>query len=258
LEIAKKSKISEVYGIIYYMKESLIATFFRRLSLFVYGDRDGVSLNYLSKKSNGVFLDIYSLVESEPELSKDILNFVSESKNLYAEVVKHQPKVTAERWNAGNQLFSMLYSITCAKNPEIIVETGVANGISTNAIMRALTKINSKGSLHSFDILAQCGDAYTGSDHWHFHLLPTKKTNKYLELIVDKLPRVDIWIHDSDHGYRWQKFEYLLALKLLNKNGILISDDVDASPAWGELAKTHFRKSYVLFDSTKFVGIAFK
>ena len=72
------------------------------------------------------------------------------------------------------------------------------------------------------------------------------------------LPKVDVWVHDSNHGYRWQKFEYLLALSVLSKNGILISDDIDASSAWGELSKTHFRKSYVIFDSRKFIGVAFK
>ena len=49
-----------------------------------------------------------------------------------------------------------------------------------------------------------------------------------------------------------------MALSVLSENGILISADIDASSAWGELAKTHFRKSYVIFDSRKFIGIAFK
>ena len=51
---------------------------------------------------------------------------------------------------------------------------------------------------------------------------------------------------------------YLVALSLLSENGILISGDIDASSAWGELAKTYFRKSYVVFDSRKYIGIAFK
>jgi hypothetical protein len=73
-----------------------------------------------------------------------------------------------------------------------------------------------------------------------------------------QLPKVDLWVHDSNHGYRWQKFEYQLAFSRLRKGGILISDDIDASPAWGELAKTLFRESFIVFDSRKFIGIAFK
>ena len=85
-----------------------------------------------------------------------------------------------------------------------------------------------------------------------------KRTHKQLSVAVGNSPLVDIWLHDSNHGYRWQKFEYLLALSRLKEDGVLISDDIDASPAWGELAKSHFRESYIIFDSRKFVGIAFK
>ena len=98
----------------------------------------------------------------------------------------------------------------------------------------------------------------SGGGNWNFHLLKGNNVHKQIKSVVSSLPKVDVWVHDSNHGYRWQKFEYLLALSVLSKNGILISDDIDASSAWGELAKTHFRKSYVIFDSRKFIGIALK
>ena len=100
--------------------------------------------------------------------------------------------------------------------------------------------------------------AYSQGGNWNFHLLGSKATHKQLSKKIEELPKVDLWVHDSNHGYRWQKFEYLLALNSLGDNGILVSDDLDASPAWGELAKEHFRKSYIIFDSRKFIGIAFK
>jgi hypothetical protein len=88
--------------------------------------------------------------------------------------------------------------------------------------------------------------------------LSNRRTHKHLSETIANLPNLDIWLHDSNHGYRWQKFEYLLALSKLNVGCILISDDIDASPAWGELAKSHFKESYVVFDSRKFIGIAIK
>ena len=139
----------------------------------------------------------------------------------------------------------------------MIIETGVANGITTNAIMKALEESGANGELNSFDVLPETSKAYSG-DNWKFHLLKGKNVHKQIKSVVSSLPKVDVWVHDSNHGYRWQKFEYLLALSVLSKNGILISDDIDASSAWGELAKTHFRKSYIVFDSRKFIGIAFK
>ena len=139
----------------------------------------------------------------------------------------------------------------------MIIETGVANGITTNAIMKALEESGANGELNSFDVLPETSKAYSG-DNWKFHLLKGKNVHKQIKSAVSSLPKVDVWVHDSDHGYRWQKFEYLLALSVLSKNGILISDDIDASSAWSELAKSHFRKSYIIFDSRKFIGIAFK
>ena len=120
-----------------------------------------------------------------------------------------------------------------------------------------LAKFNTS-LLNSFDMLPETKEAYLRKGKWNFHLLDKKRTHKQLSVAVRNSPLVDIWLHDSNHGYRWQKFEYLLALSRLKEDGVLISDDIDASPAWRELAKSHFRESYIIFDSRKFVGIAFK
>lgn len=89
-----------------------------------------------------------------------------------------------------------------------------------------------------------------------FPFIKKKNTNKQLSRIIENLPKIDIWLHDSNHGYRWQKFEYLLAITRLNQGGILISDDVDASSAWSEVIPKYFKESYIIFDSRKFIGIA--
>ncbi len=140
----------------------------------------------------------------------------------------------------------------------MIIETGVANGITTNAIVKALEESGAHGELNSFDVLPETNKAYLGEGNWNFHLLKATNTHNQMKSVVSSLPKIDVWVHDSNHCYRWQKFEYLLALSVLKQNGILISDYIDASSAWGELAKTHFRKSYIIFDSRKFIGIAIK
>jgi len=217
-----------------------------------------VSSNFLQKSTNGIFLSIEQLVRSEKEFPKEIINYTEKAKGLFHIVSKTQSSITNTRWNAEEQLFILLYSLIKANNSKLIIETGVANGITTNAIMKALEESGVGGELHSFDVLPETNKAYLGDGNWNFHLVNGKSAHNQIKSVVNSLPKVDIWIHDSNHGYRWQKFEYLLALSVLNKNGILISDDIDASPAWGELAKTHFRKSYIIFDSRKFIGIAFK
>jgi predicted O-methyltransferase YrrM len=229
-----------------------------RSSLFLYGDRNGVSLNHLEKTTDGIFLCVEDLIAAEKELPKQMLRNLSVSKTLFKKTVAIQKHITNTRWNAEQQLFSLLYSLICAKKSNLVIETGVANGISTNAIMNALEISKNSGTLHSFDLLTETSNAYKGKGNWQFHLLSAVKTHAQLKNEIQSLPKPDIWLHDSNHGYRWQKFEYLLAMQSLNKGGILISDDIDASPAWAELAGSVFRKSHIIFDSRKFIGIAFK
>ncbi len=240
------------------MRPTLLEILKIRSSLFLYGDKNGVSLNHLAKTTNGIFLNIESLIAAEEELPKQILSYLPASKTLFKKTIANQKQITNARWNAEQQLFSLLYSLICAKNPNSVVETGVANGISTNAIMKALESCKNCGVLHSFDVLHETSNAYRGDGKWQFHLLRAVKAHNQLKNEIQSLPKPDIWLHDSNHGYRWQKFEYLLAMQSLKKGGILISDDIDASPAWAELAGSVFRKSYIVFDSRKFIGLAFK
>ena len=232
--------------------------FLKRASLFLHGNRDGVSLNFLQKNTNGIFLSTEDFMINSKLNYSDLLKDLSTAKILYKKVLEEHRLITSERWNAELELFSLLYVLVKSKKPQLLVETGVANGVSTSAIMSALDEDNSSGSLNSFDVLQETKEAYLGKGKWNFHLLDKKRTHKQLSVAVGNSPLVDIWLHDSNHGYRWQKFEYLLALSRLKEDGVLISDDIDASPAWGELAKSHFRESYIIFDSRKFVGIAFK
>ncbi len=237
---------------------SIYQIFKKRLRLFLYGDKDGVSLNFLQSSSNGIFLSIQDLLDFDSEMPQEARQYISEARSLFKEVSNNQSLITNRRWNAEENLFVLLYSLIRSNKSKFVVETGVANGITTNAIMNALQQASKDGELHSFDVLPEARNAYSGPGNWNFHLLPTKNTARKIKGIVSKFSKVDIWVHDSDHGYRWQKFEYLLAQASLSDNGILISDDIDASSAWGELAKTHFRKSFIIFDSRKFIGIALK
>jgi predicted O-methyltransferase YrrM len=238
------------------IRPSLFEIFKKRIDLFLHGDRDGVGLNFLQKSTNGIFFNIKQLVQSEKELPSATLKFLESSKNLYEQIINQQKSVTNLRWNAKLQLFALLYSLIKSTSPRVVLETGVANGVTTNGIMRALDENNNSGALHSFDILPETKNAYKGSGHWNFHLLNNKRAYKQIVGIVSKLSKIDIWVHDSNHGYRWQRFEYLLALKSLNENGILISDDVEASLRGVSYPELILES--IIFDSRKFIEIALK
>ena len=67
---------------------------------------------------------------------------------------------------------------------------------------------------------------------------------------------VDLWIQDSNHGYLWQAYEYLLASRVLTTDGVLVSDDIDSSIAWGLGSKDFLGPSSAIFDNRNFIGVA--
>ena len=82
---------------------------------------------------------------------------------------------------------------------------------------------------------------------------------KFKEKVFKRDPQFrQNWIHDSNHGYRWQSFEYEVANNALAVGAILVSDDVDASMAWGLMDKSSFGFTAVVFDARKMFGIAQK
>lgn len=229
-------------------------TILGRIKLFLFGDKSGVSIWWLN--------DRMPLLDDVSKISFD--GFENSSSNvasgmrIYQELVNDEsvtnfPKI----WNAGANFTSFLFSYVSEVKPKVIVETGVANGITTLCIASAIDY--SECSFHSFDINLECSKVNQDSKNWTFHHLENSNSNAEFIGIINGLPEVDLWIHDSNHHYNWQKFEYELAFKKLSENGVLISDDVDFSKAWGELseiAEVHYLCA--VLDSRKCFGIAQK
>lgn len=176
---------------------------------------------------------------------------IPQARELYARYSRAlSGQVAPAKFDSAEELAVFLYAYVIAFKPRIIIETGVANGISTNMIMSALEQY--QGVLHSFDINPKCAFVYSGSGNWNFHLLK-KNYAKQLKSKTQNLKNVDLWIHDSDHSYSWQKFEYSIASQLLTPNsGMLVSDDVDTTSAFGKFSKKNGKKSWAIFDTRKF------
>jgi predicted O-methyltransferase YrrM len=135
------------------------------------------------------------------------------------------------------------YSIVRAFKPESILETGVANGVSSAYLLHAMER-NQKGSLHSIDVndgsFLPPGKRVgwivpEWSRHrWRLHLGDAREL---LPRMLKDLNSLDIFIHDSLHSYDHMKFEYEQAYPYLRDGGILISDDALWNQAFAEFAQ---------------------
>lgn len=191
-----------------------------RISLLLHGNSRGVSSNWLSKKLTSIYGNNALFVESVSNSWNIELDDIYEGEASYDKMVsRFSNKIYGSSYDCESGLASFLHAYILRVRPKIIVETGVANGITTNVMMSALEQTG--GVPHSFDIDRRCKNVYTGNGNWFFHHL-SKPFPRSLKKNVTGINDIELWIHDSNHGYSWQRFEYELAFGKLSKGGILV------------------------------------
>lgn len=134
------------------------------------------------------------------------------------------------------------YAAMRALRPRVVVETGVASGVSTSYILLAMHK-NGVGTLHSIEM----GDASflpPGKEpgwlvpdwlreRWKLHLADARVL---LQSLLEELGQVDAFIHDSFHTYEHMRFEFEQAYPHLRPGGLLLADDAQWNKAFDEFA----------------------
>ena len=136
----------------------------------------------------------------------------------------------------------MQYAVIRAFNPDCILETGIANGVSSAYLLLALER-NRRGALYSIDVndgsflpsgkeVGWVVPAWL-RQRWTVRLGDAREL---LPSVLAELKSLDVFIHDSLHTYDHMKFEYQQAYPYLRDGGILISDDALWNPAFKEFS----------------------
>jgi predicted O-methyltransferase YrrM len=180
-----------------------------------------------------VFSSATSNILAEPAL----LSVRENVERRLAEVRQNSPIAITQ--NAGDGLCDICYLACRALRPAIVVETGVAHGVTSAYILAALER-NARGHLYSIDRppLALHSDEFVGiciPDALKAgHTLIRGDARSKLPAILNSLGKVDMFVHDSDHSYSHMKFELGLARQHLQIPGVVISDDINLNPAFHE------------------------
>lgn len=159
-------------------------------------------------------------------------------------------------WYAIERETSFLYYAVCRHlAPSNVLETGIANGHSTFFLLQAMRK-NGKGSLHSVDIADNVGKLLTEEERadWSLHVLTAPQRRSFVR-VLDSVSPIDLFVHDSDHTYGWQLFEYRVAWEALSLEGVFLSDDVDHSLAFLDFCAALGQKPILLLDTRKVSGM---
>jgi hypothetical protein len=132
------------------------------------------------------------------------------------------------------------YAIVRAVAPSVVVETGVANGISTSYLLLACQR-NGTGHVYSIDI--NKGEylpphkptGWIVPDYlYSTWTLMLGDARELLAPLLVRLGDVDIFIHDSRHTYEHMTYEFQQAYASMRSGGFLLSDDVDFNSAFDE------------------------
>ncbi len=228
--------------------------FRQRIHYLRRGNFHGVSANWLAKNSELLFSSAAEMALHQNSPVALDSKLLSQGELVFKQILAEKSGANyAKNFDCEIGLASFLHAYVIQYKPKVVIETGVANGITTNVIMHALAQVG--GTLHSFDVDPKTENVYHGPGDWKFHLL-TGEFERDLKRQISEIGDVNLWIHDSNHGYQWQSFEYELARKTLSPGVLLVSDDIDSSTAWGLASKGLFDRSFGIFDNRKFFGVA--
>ncbi|BFU42306.1 class I SAM-dependent methyltransferase [Krasilnikovia sp. MM14-A1004] len=186
--------------------------------------------------------EVAKVVDEFDELNDQLKQRYTERQTLFP-----------ERWGVEQGTGLTLYGLTRLLKPATVVETGIADGRSSFMILSALDR-NGHGTLYSFDVRPDAGSLVLGHPRWKRTVSDAKEPRRSFTEVIDGLDTIDLFLHDSDHGYPNQMFEYESAWPKIPPGGVLASDDVDLTKAYVDFATRIGARPQFLFDRRKILG----
>lgn len=199
------------------------------------------------------------------KLNKDIYKeAVSFNRDLKIKASKVLSALPVKLGGAG--FCTLLYYIVRIIKPEVVVETGVAAGFSSQTILTAL-RINGGGKLYSSDFpyfRIQNPEKYIGVlvDHdlrkdW---VLLLDGDQKNLSSIQDKLgnSRIGIFHYDSDKSYYGRREALRILNEQFDQDTLLIFDDISDNNQFRDWVTENNFEFRVFAHENKFIGLTCK
>lgn len=157
----------------------------------------------------------------------------------------------------------LLYTAVLHTRARTVLETGVAYGWSSLALLEALQQTG--GRLVSVDMpyVKEGKESFVGT------VVPaTLRSNWTLLRLADRqgIPRalralggrIDLCHYDSDKSYWGRHWAYPILWQALRPGGVFISDDIQDNFAFDDFAQKHGLSAFVLEYEQKYIGIVKK
>jgi predicted O-methyltransferase YrrM len=171
-------------------------------------------------------------------------------------------RATYGGWDDGDKLLARtLWCLVRHLWPTIVVETGVARGITSRVMLEGLEQ-NGSGHLWSIDLppllerglAAETGAAITEAlrPRWTY---VRGSSRRKLPALARKLGAIDLFVHDSFHSERNLLFEWETVLPFLQARGVLVADDVQRHHGLASFIERNERRRSLVGEHTDGKGM---
>lgn len=163
----------------------------------------------------------------------------------------------------GGGHYILLYFLTRYFKPEVVVETGVAAGWSSQSILSAMKENGSNGILFSSDFpyfRYKNPEKYVGyvvdeglKGHWRLFIDGDENN---IPKILNEIKRpVDLFHYDSDKSYEGRNFAYDMIAPKLSDKALVIFDDIQDNMHFHDfVAEKQFEYKIFEFEG-KYIGL---
>ncbi len=147
--------------------------------------------------------------------------------------------------DADSSLCRALWCVALHTRPEVVVETGVAHGVTSRIVLEALNE-NNRGHLWSVDLPfpfdselhAETGAAVTDECRPRWSYLEGSSKQR-LPPLVAEVGHVEMFIHDSLHTAENTLFEMEQAASVMPVGGVMLVDDIDSHMGFANFAERY-------------------
>jgi hypothetical protein len=144
--------------------------------------------------------------------------------------------------------------------PEGVVETGVAHGVSSRVVLEGLNR-NDRGHLWSIDIANPINHSVHGTTgaavtddcrpRWTY---VEGESQKVMPSVVAKAGRVELFIHDSLHTFKNTLFEMEQAATAMPAGGVMLIDDIRSHDGFTTFARRHPEYKTIMVSTPDRIG----
>jgi hypothetical protein len=147
--------------------------------------------------------------------------------------------------DADLSLCKAAWCATVHVKPEVVIETGVAHGVTSRVVLEAMN-VNDRGHLWSIDLPhpfnhelhSQTGIAVTDACRARWTYVAGSSRQRLPEVVAE-VGSAQIFIHDSLHTAGNTLFEMSQAAKVMVPGGVMLVDDISTHRGFGAFARRH-------------------